>query len=51
MSGPVYRRMTERGKEAQAHTGKKRAEKIRASADRERILNFNVTYDAEQLRC
>ena len=54
VSGPVYRRMTaEREKEARElrSTGKERAEKIRASADRERTIELANAYrDAEQLR-
>ena len=54
VSGPVYRRMTaEREKEARElrSTGKERAEKIRASADRERTIELANAYrDAEQVR-
>lgn len=54
VSGPVYRRMTaEREKEARElrSTGKERAEKIRASADRERTIELANAYrDAEQIR-
>jgi membrane protease subunit HflC len=54
LSNQVYRRMTaERTKEATElrSTGKERAEKIRASADRERTIEMANAYrDAEQLR-
>jgi membrane protease subunit HflC len=54
LSSQVYRRMTaERTKEATElrSTGKERAEKIRASADRERTIELANGYrDAEQLR-
>ena len=54
LSSQVYRRMTaERTKEATElrSTGKERAEKIRASADRERTIEIANGYrDAEQLR-
>lgn len=54
VSNQVYRRMTaERNKEAQElrSTGKEKAEKIRASADRERTIELANAYkDAEQLR-
>jgi membrane protease subunit HflC len=54
VSGPVYRRMTaEREKEARElrSTGKERAEKIRASADRERTIELANAYrDAERVR-
>jgi membrane protease subunit HflC len=54
VSGPVYRRMTaEREKEARElrSTGKERAEKIRASADRERTIELANAYrDSEQVR-
>ena len=54
VSNQVYRRMTaERTKEATElrSTGKERAEKIRASADRERTIELANAYrDAEQLR-
>ncbi len=54
VSNQVYRRMTaERTKEATElrSTGKEQAEKIRASADRERTIELANAYrDAEQLR-
>ena len=54
VSDPVFRRMTaERNKEAQElrSTGKEKAEKIRASADRERTIELANAYrDAEELR-
>jgi membrane protease subunit HflC len=54
VSGPVFRRMTaEREKEARElrSTGKEKAEKIRASADRERTIELANAYrDAEELR-
>ena len=54
VSSQVFRRMTaERDKEAQElrSTGKEKAEKIRASADRERIIELANAYrDAEELR-
>lgn len=54
VSDPVFRRMTaERNKEAQElrSTGKEKAERIRASADRERTIELANAYrDAEQLR-
>ena len=54
VSNQVYRRMTaERNKEAQElrSTGKEKAEKIRASADRERTIELANAYrDAEELR-
>jgi|TARA_B110000003_G_C16622908_1_gene523814 membrane protease subunit HflC len=54
VSEQVYRRMTaERNKEAQElrSTGKEEAEKIRASADRERTIEIANAYrDAEELR-
>ena len=54
VSNQVYRRMTaERNKEAQElrSTGKERAEKIRASADRERTIELANAYrDAEKIR-
>jgi len=54
VSSQVFRRMTaEREKEARElrSTGKERAEKIRASADRERTIELANAYrDAEQLR-
>lgn len=54
VSGPVFRRMTaEREKEARElrSTGKERAEKIRASADRQRTIELANAYrDAEELR-
>ncbi|HBO15458.1 MAG TPA: protease modulator HflC [Porticoccaceae bacterium] len=54
VSGQVYRRMTaERTEEATElrSTGKERAEKIRAAADRERTIELANAYrDAEQLR-
>ena len=53
VSDPVFRRMTaERNKEAQElrSTGKEKAERIRASADRERTIELANAYrDAEQL--
>lgn len=54
VSGPVFRRMTaEREKEARElrSTGKEKAEKIRASADRQRTIELANAYrDAEELR-
>ena len=54
VSNQVYRRMTaERNSEAQElrSTGKEKAEKIRASADRERTIELANAYrDAEELR-
>ena len=54
VSSQVFRRMTaERDKEAQElrSTGKEKAEKIRASADRERTIELANAYrDAEELR-
>jgi membrane protease subunit HflC len=54
VSGPVFRRMTaEREKEARElrSTGKEKAEKIRAAADRERTIELANAYrDAEELR-
>jgi len=54
VSDPVFRRMTaERNKEAQElrSTGKEKAEKIRASADRERTIELANAYrDSEELR-
>jgi len=54
VSSQVYRRMTaEREKEARElrSTGKEKAEKIRASADRERTIELANAYrDAEQIR-
>ena len=54
VSGPVYRRMTaEREKKARElrSTGKERAEKYDASADRGRTIELANAYrDAEQLR-
>jgi membrane protease subunit HflC len=54
VSSQVFRRMTaEREKEARElrSTGKEKAEKIRASADRERTIELANAYrDAEQLR-
>jgi membrane protease subunit HflC len=54
VSSQVFRRMTaERDKEARElrSTGKERAEKIRASADRERTIEVANAYrDAEELR-
>jgi len=54
VSDPVFRRMTaERNKEAQElrSTGKEKAERIRAFADRERTIELANAYrDAEQLR-
>ena len=54
VSSKVFRRMTaERDKEAQElrSTGKEKAEKIRASADRERTIELANAYrDAEELR-
>ena len=54
VSSQVFRRMTaERNKEARElrSTGKERAEKIRASADRERTIEVANAYrDAEELR-
>jgi membrane protease subunit HflC len=54
VSSQVFRRMTaEREKEARElrSTGKERAEKIRASADRERTIELANAYrDAEELR-
>lgn len=54
VSSQVFRRMTaERDKEAQElrSTGKEKAERIRASADRERTIELANAYrDAEQLR-
>ena len=54
VSEPVFRRMTaERNKKAQElrSTGKEKAEKIRASADRERIIELANAYrDSEELR-
>ena len=54
VSGPVFRRMTaEREKEARElrSTGKEKAEKIRASADRERTIELANAYrDAEEVR-
>jgi membrane protease subunit HflC len=54
VSSQVFRRMTaEREKEARElrSTGKERAEKIRASADRERTIELANAYrDAEKLR-
>jgi membrane protease subunit HflC len=54
VSSQVFRRMTaERDKEAQElrSTGKEKAEKIRASADRERTIELENAYrDAEELR-
>jgi len=54
VSSQVFRRMTaERDKEAQElrSTGKEKAEKIRASADRERTIELaNAFRDAEELR-
>jgi membrane protease subunit HflC len=54
VSGPVFRRMTaEREKEARElrSTGKEKAEKIRAAADRQRTIELANAYrDAEELR-
>jgi membrane protease subunit HflC len=54
VSGPVFRRMTaEREKEARElrSTGKEKAEKIRASADRQRTVELANAYrDAEEVR-
>jgi membrane protease subunit HflC len=54
VSGPVFRRMTaEREKEARElrSTGKEKAEKIRAAADRERTIELANAYrDSEELR-
>jgi len=54
VSGPVFRRMTaEREKEARElrSTGKEKAEKIRASADRQRTIELANAYrDAEEVR-
>ena len=54
VSSQVFRRMTaEREKEARElrSTGKEKAEKIRASADRERTIELANAYrDAEELR-
>ena len=54
VSDPVFRRMTaERNKESQElrSTGKEKAEKIRASADRERTIELANAYrDSEELR-
>jgi membrane protease subunit HflC len=54
VSGPVFRRMTaEREKEARElrSTGKEKAEKIRAAADRERTIELANAYrDAEEVR-
>lgn len=54
VSGPVFRRMTaEREKEARElrSTGKEKAEKIRAAADRERTIELANAYrDSEKIR-
>ena len=54
VSGPVFRRMTaEREKEARElrSTGKEKAEKIRAAADRQKTIELANAYrDAEELR-
>ncbi len=54
VSGPVFRRMTaEREKEARElrSTGKEKAEKIRASADRQKTIELANAYrDSEELR-